>query len=380
MATIPTLFVMSDHDTYDGQGSYPVELENSPVLRSTREILQRWYLLFQQHQNPDIYFNRLTGLDDTPLYGDTVTPCVKQMGEDLAILALDTRFERTREQVISEDTYDYIFASIERLPLTTLHLVVATEIPLIFPDIRFAEKWLRRISDTKRRKVFQKIFQSSTFFKRIGFPFGEPILLTDMIDHWNSRAHIGERNRFIFRLQEFSKRRNVRVTFIGGDVHCCGVGRFCTPSASDDRVRAHYENEMTIPTHFATDHRLMYQIISSAIANVPPPWYILKAYHMIDKPEKIREEGAIEDRSDSCRRSRLGKGITTDGRMLRFFLRDTKGKVLGGNKSKKLMGKRNWCSVEMSNVDDSLFFELHVEMFLGAGKTIPYNIIVPKLN
>lgn len=367
MATIPSLFVMSDHDTYDGQGSYPPELENSPVLKNTREILQKWYLLFQQHQNPSAYFDKVRGNDGAPLYGDTVTPCVKQMGDDLAILALDTRFERTRERIIKDATYEYIFSCLERLPPTTLHLVIATEIPLIFPDIRFAEKWLRKISDTKRNKVFQKIFKWSKFSKRIGFPFGEPILLTDMIDHWNSKAHMEERNRFIFRLQEFSQRRTIRVTFIGGDVHCCGIGRFSTPSSSHDRIRARYENEMTIPTKFATDHRLMYQIISSAIANVPPPWYILKAYHVVDKPEKIRD----------------GDGMT-DARMLRFFLRDTKGKVLvgkllGGNKGKKLMGRRNWCSVEMSSVDDSLFFELHVEMFLGAGKTVPYNVIVPKL-
>src|SRR6478609_20722 len=363
LATIPTLFVMSDHDTYDGQGSYPEELENSPVLSTTRKVLQKYYLLFQQHQDPCVYFNRIQGIDKTPLYGDTVTPCLKQMGEDLAILALDTRFERNRDEIISPATYDYIFKEMGNLLPTTTHLVVATEIPPLFPDIRKAERMLRKISNMKRSQTFANIFSRLSWFKTLGLPFGEPLLLTDMIDHWNSDAHIEERNRFIHRLQDFADRKNIRITFIGGDVHCCGIGKFSTPSKSRDKIRAHYENEMLLSKNFERDHRLMYVIISSAIANVPPPAYIIKAYHWLDKPEKIVDE----------------QGNVTDGRMLRFFLRDTKGRMLG-KKAKKLMGRRNWCSVEMSSIDDSFFFEWHVEMFLGAGKTMRYNIIVPRLD
>ena len=77
-------------------------------------------------------------------------------------------------------------------------------------------------------------------------------------------------------------------------------------------------------------------------------------------PEKIRDDS----------------GNVTDGRMLKFFLKDTKGKRF---LAKKLMGLRNWCTIEMSTIDNSLFFELYVEMFLGAGKSVKYNIVVPPL-
>lgn len=358
LATIPNLLVMSDHDSYDGQGSYPEDLENSPVLREVRKILQKYYLLFQQHKDPNDYFNA----DPLSTYGDGVTPFVKQLGDNLAILGLDTRFERTRTQIISKRTYDYIYRELDKLPSTIVHLVVATEIPLLFPDLRFPERVLTRFSNLKRKNGFHTLFHGTTLYKTLGLPFGEPLLLTDLVDHWNSVHHIQERNEFIWKLQDFAKRRSVRVTFIGGDVHCAGVGRFATPSPAEERVRAHYEDEMIIPLTFNKDHRLMYQIISSAIANVPPPAYIIAGYHMIDHPEKITDPN----------------GDVTDGRMLRFFLRDTKGRFFGRN-SKKLMGRRNWCSVEMSSIDDSLFFELHVEMFMGAGKTVKYNIIVPSL-
>jgi hypothetical protein len=222
---------------------------------------------------------------------------------------------------------------------------------------------LGTLADARRTETFNRVFRGMKSFKKLGLPFGEPTLLTDMIDHWNSEYHIEERDKFLFRLQAFAKQKSIRVTFIGGDVHCCGVGRFATPSRDRDRIRAFYENEMLIPFNFAKDHRLMYQIISSAIANVPPPEYIIKFYHWLDKAERIRDHG----------------GAVTEARMLRFFMRDTKGRLLG-RKAKKLMGRRNWCSVEMSTIDGSLFFELHVEMFIGAGKTLPYNIVVPPLD
>jgi hypothetical protein len=371
LSTIPHLFVMSDHDTYDGQGSYPEELENSPVLSSTRKILQKYYLLFQQHQDPMVYFGNMNFSReeherykiDQDIFGDSVTPCVRQMGDRMSILALDTRFERTKKEIISKRTYDWIFSRLEKVHKDTRHLIVATEIPLIFPDVRFAEKILERISKFKRGKVVQRVMRKIRMFKVLGLPFGEPLLLTDMVDHWNSVNHIDERNAFIFRLQEFSKRRSIRVTFIGGDVHTAGVGRFATPSENKDKLRKHYENNMMLPPDFKTDHRLMYQIISSAIANVPPPGYIIKFYHMIDRAENITGPDKA----------------VTQGKMMRLFLRDTKGRVFGKS-AKKLLAQRNFCAVQMSTIDDSLFFELYLELYLGAGKTTKFSIVIPRLH
>lgn len=363
LANIPNLNVSSDHDFVDGLGSYPEDLEKSPVFSAVRKILEKYYLLFQCHQDPDAYFN-----STTEIYGDSVAPFVKQLGQDLAILGLDTRFERTRKRIIKPETYDYIFKLLaEETNLKTKHLLVATEIPLIFPDLRGPERILQSISNLKRKEWYYLLFRQVRLFKILGLPFGEPLLLTDMIDHWNSDAHIKERNEFIWKLQDFSKEKSIRVTFLSGDVHCCGIGRLATPSDSKDKIRDLYKDRMIIPINFQKDHRLMYQIISSAIANVPPPSYVVKFYHLFDKSEKIKKnEKSIDEE-------------ITDGRMLRFFMRDTKGKVFG-RKAKKLLGKRNWASVEMSSIDNSLFFQLYVEMFLGAGKTVKYNIVVPSLD
>lgn len=420
LATIPYIFLMSDHDTYDGQGSYPPELENSPVLSKVRKVLQELFLLFQTiHDRKKIdgilsnnTFHSKT-MNIKKKGKETKSPLhlsfVSQLGQHLGLVGLDTRFERTRDQVISKETYDDIFEQLYNLEESTTHVVVATEIPLIFPDLRYPEKVLQHVSDFKRSETFNRMFRGRSFHKILGFPFGEPLLLTDMIDHWNSTRHIEERNVFLHRLQDFSLEKSIRITFIGGDVHCAGVGRFATPANSVDKVRAYYENEMIVPLNAAKDHRLMYQIISSAIANIPPPWYIIKGYHFIDHSEKIRKRENTTDNNDlghdqekennvddmikmetmeTVENDKEGADIVystdidtdnvTDARMLRFFMRDTKGKVFRKS-AMKLMGKRNWTSCTMSSVDDSLFFELYVEMFTGAGKTVKYNIIVPAL-
>lgn len=56
--------------------------------------------------------------------------------------------------------------------------------------------------------------------------------------------------------QTLSYSKKLRVTFLCGDVHCCGIGRFY----SYPKLRS-----------FVRDHRYMPQVISSAIGNHPPP-------------------------------------------------------------------------------------------------------------
>ena len=71
----------------------------------------------------------------------------------------------------------------------------------------------------------------------------------------HNEAHIEERNRALFRFQQLAERKRIRITFFSGDVHCCGISRFQTRT-----------KDALAPIH---DSRLMYQVISSAIVNIP---------------------------------------------------------------------------------------------------------------
>lgn len=61
-------------------------------------------------------------------------------------------------------------------------------------------------------------------------------------------------------MQNFAKDKSVRVSFLGGDVHCCAAGRLYSKNLM------HKEEK---------DPYLMVQIISSAIVNLPPPQILL---------------------------------------------------------------------------------------------------------
>ena len=106
------------------------------------------------------------------------------------------------------------------------------------------------------------------------------------------------------------KRIKFRVTFFSGDVHCCGVSRFRTRQA-----QSLSPNE---------DPKLMYQIISSAIVNKPPPKKFIQAAHLFGTKWYLKNN--------------------TEEHLIDFFERAPKnGKLLF---LRKLLPNRNWCFFE----------------------------------
>lgn len=96
---------------------------------------------------------------------------------------------------------------------------------------------------------------------------------------WTAGNHMMERRYFIKRLQVFAKERSIRVSFLAGDVHCCGAGRL-------------YSKDMK--TKEEGDPFLMVQIVSSAIVNVPPPQALLTVLNQNSSYETF--DGNVEER------------------------------------------------------------------------------------
>jgi len=372
LARIPYTMLSGDHDVVDGSGSYPKDLETCPVMIAYKSLAYKYYLLFQLHvgfDEMDICAGkcRQTAEKKFPYIGQQGYSFVKSLGTKVRLMGIDTRLERTRDQIVCRETYEKLFQTLQQNHDESgekpQHLLVILEIPIIIPDLRKIEKVFDWLSWLRRTNTITKLFRPFATFKRIGFPFSEPVLLTDMVDHWNSTYHEQERHYLLKQLQKYSAKNDVRVTFVSGDVHVAGVGKFRTPSASHDPWRRHYENQMMLPFDYATDTKLMYQVITSPIGNIPPAEWIVKIYHILDKSETIHDD-------------EMGD---TDARMVRFFERGPSGKVFG-KKSKKLMARRNWCSMEYMDSDDSLFTNIYMELFMGAGRTVNYNLTIPALD
>jgi hypothetical protein len=104
------------------------------------------------------------------------------------------------------------------------------------------------------------------------------------------------------------------MSFFSGATNCCGAGMVHDPS-------------------HPTDHKTMYQIISSAVVNSPPASYLMRMLHSNNKPLYLPANG---------QRSTPGAATDTKEDMLELFKTDITGQP---REHKKLMGRRNYVAV-----------------------------------
>ncbi len=133
-------------------------------------------------------------------------------------------------------------------------------------------------------------------------------VLDDLDDHWTAKNHKEQRRIVIEDLQDLAVDKSIRVTILSGDVHLAAVGQF-------------YSNpKLRIPKH--EDFRYMLNIISSAIANTPPPDLMADVLNKRNKVHHFDKE--------------------TDENMMPLFAHGIDGKP---RNNKNLLPHRNWCSI-----------------------------------
>ncbi|KAI8836856.1 hypothetical protein BC829DRAFT_447800 [Chytridium lagenaria] len=350
LATIPYTFICDDHDILDGYGSYPDYIRESPVLQNA---------------------GRHTSLADAandPAQAVFPAPAgfswVKLAGPSTLLVGIDNRSTRTENRVISDECWHVIWARLE----STLERAKA--VPVVYPRMKLAETVINTVStiQTQVRSVFRTVEKSvvslsagfaklfsqspvlqgvaeSSVGKHVVGSFGQPELKDDLLDEWTHPNHIEERNTMVRKLQDLATRFRVRVSFLSGDVHICGFGRFIS-SDSDD-------------VNFINDPRGMVQVVSSAIGNNPPPGGILTYLHS-NKRVLNSEECGIPD---------------TNEEMLEVFKTDVDGNEL---ENQRLMNRRNWASLIIGD-DLNLTITLNVENIDREKDAVRYPVSVPLL-
>ncbi|KAL2003455.1 hypothetical protein VTN02DRAFT_3766 [Thermoascus thermophilus] len=103
------------------------------------------------------------------------------------------------------------------------------------------------------------------------------------------------------------------MTFVSGAVNMCGAGLVHDPTRP-------------------SDHKTMYQLISSAVVNAPPPSYLLRLLHN-NKPLYIPANG---------HRSTPSQPTDTKEDMLEIFQTDVTGQP---REHRRLMGRRNYVAI-----------------------------------
>lgn len=324
--SVPHMMLIDDHDIFDGYGSYPEELQNCPVFASMGNIAKMFYLIFQQHTNIDRAYT-----EDGFFGAEGGFNFVRNLGPYTAICGSDGRWERTIKQVAAEGSWKMMAEHLDKLPKTCQHVILATGVPMTFPVLLLAEKVMQIVADIKRSKFFRRIFKNSKTYQLLGYNYGLPSNLDDLIDHLNSPSHIKERNMVLQLFTKFASKRHCRISCISGDVHCTGVGKFKMKEKTRSKLfsRKKVSKARRIPD--ARDPNAIFSITSSAIANQPPPASVMKVFQWESRSRKIK--------------TNRYPGYHLRETMLDIFPNDPEGTALAG-KQRRLIGRRNWCEVD----------------------------------
>lgn len=134
-----------DHDIIDGFGSYPDHFMRSPVFSGLGAVAFKYYMLFQQQsivsETEEAEASWVLGCKPGPYIHELSRSLYMSLGSGLALLAVDARTERTREEVLNEDTWkkviDRCYAEINKGETT--HLLVLLGVPIAYPRLVWLE-------------------------------------------------------------------------------------------------------------------------------------------------------------------------------------------------------------------------------------------------
>ena len=277
-------------------------------------------------------------------------------------------------------TYQGLFPKIATLPNSIQHAILVISVPVIYPRTESAEQMVAKVATGKKAvtstyNMLGKIAGSAAgvigaremvvsgfdhakkavgkhgLMNNVVNMFGELDLLDDLRDHWTHDSKDLERTYLIRTLQGIAASRALRVTFLSGSVHACGVGRVHDPN-------------------HPLNHKTMWQVITSAIVDAPPSNYMLKMLHnnkILYIPQNgMRSTGAPSDTKED---------------MLEMFGAEVDGRV---REHRKLMGKRGYViftaydSVEAKGTSLAVDFIVQGEgVYAQTGKYGP--LVVPRL-
>ncbi|KAM5355258.1 hypothetical protein ACJ41O_001904 [Fusarium nematophilum] len=307
---IPMVNMYDDHDIFDGYGSYPHHYMKAPVFSGLGAVAFKYYMLFQHQsimaETENTEPSWILGTEPGPYIGELGRSLFMSVGSRVALLAVDCRMERTEHDVISDKTWEKImnrlYAEVRRGQVE--HLLVLLGVPIAYPRL----VWLENILTSRLMDPVKALGRTGMLGKALNNIDGGVEVLDDLNDHWTAKNHKQERSVVVEDLQDLAIDKSLRVTILSGDVHLAAVGQF-------------YSNpKLGLAKH--KDPRYMPNIISSAIANTPPPDLMADVLNKRNKVHHFDKQ--------------------TDEDMIPIFQQGVDGKP---RNNKHLLPHRNWCSI-----------------------------------
>lgn len=142
---IPMVNMYDDHDIIDGFGSYPDHFMTSPVFSGLGNVAFKYYMLFQHQsiisETEETEPSWSLGLQPGPYIHEQSRSLFMFLGSKIALLAVDCRTERKRDQVLREDTWEKLVnrCYAEIVKGKTEHLLVLLGVPIAYPRLVWLE-------------------------------------------------------------------------------------------------------------------------------------------------------------------------------------------------------------------------------------------------
>ncbi|KAG4222489.1 hypothetical protein PC116_g29037 [Phytophthora cactorum] len=142
---IPMVNMYDDHDIIDGFGSYPHHFMKSPVFSGLGNVAFKYYMLFQHQSLPDETEETepswVLGVKPGPYIHELSRSTFMFLGSKVALLAVDCRTERTRDDVLRENTWKKLMDRCydEIVKGKTQHLLVLLGVPIAYPRLVWLE-------------------------------------------------------------------------------------------------------------------------------------------------------------------------------------------------------------------------------------------------
>jgi hypothetical protein len=337
------------------------------MFKNIGRIAIEMYLLFQHHTTVEILRNVNSDLD---LF--TVTGAgwhfVKYLGPAVVVVGPDCRSERTQTKVMAGPTYQGIFPKVALLPPSVQHCIWMLSVPVVYPRLEAVETLANTLATGKKavnttynllgkvtssvagvvggKEVVQQGFSQvkkavgkSGLMGTVLNQFGDFDIAEELKDLWTHESKDLERTYLIRTLQGIAHQKGIRMTFLSGgeftlssnlpqhpsslvftnldggdilDVNCAGAGLVHDPS-------------------HPSDHKTMYQVITSPIVAQPANGMIMKMLHnnkMLYVPQNAQK--STNEVSD------------TKEDMMEIFHTDASGSA---RDHKKLMNRRNYVAI-----------------------------------
>ena len=183
------------------------------------KIAFEFYLIFQHHTTQQWLYQHPDPNDLITATG-TGWSFVKYFGPSTVILGLDTRAERDKHRIMSQESYNAAFSRLRQVPQTVVHCVVMLAVPIVYPRLEAVEKALTGVAVAKKGvngafnllgKAVTTITpkgsatqETSSAFGNVKKAFGKSGLMSSVVSKFGEVDLLGTSNSIVTNCRRFA--------------------------------------------------------------------------------------------------------------------------------------------------------------------------------